>query len=290
MAGTLAIASGCSGESHARRYRIVPGARTIRSATRTNPAPPPTPIPAPAPVDTTPATREPPAAPAPPPAQPPDSTNAAVPRPPTPPDRRVVIAQAARAVVLLQCPLARGNTGSLGSGFLVSDGRIVTNAHVVAGCLRLEASLRSGEVLLSTTVAEAYDLENDLAVLPRVVRLPAALDLETDLPDVGSDIIAIGAPEGLTHTVSTGIVSAIRGNGERSLIQFTAPISHGSSGGPVVDATGKVVCVTVSTVAEGQNLNFCVPAARVRSLLQRPPASVPLQTIREPRNRGIPSR
>jgi len=142
----------------------------------------------------------------------------------------------------------------------------VTNAHVVAGAARVEIFDDSGALLGIAPYAEMLSSTVDLAILPSVgVRVPA-LPLALTAPAVGEQVIVIGAPEGLTNTVSDGIVSAVRQLETRRLLQITAPISPGSSGGPVLNARGEVVGVSVSILREGQNLNFAVPAADVIAL------------------------
>ncbi|MGH9905536.1 MAG: trypsin-like peptidase domain-containing protein [Pyrinomonadaceae bacterium] len=95
------------------------------------------------------------------------------------------------------------------------------------------------------------------------------LDARTNL-SVGETIYAFGNPEGLTGTMSPGIVSAgLRNTQGRTLLQISAPISSGSSGGPVVDSRGQVVGVALGSLKEGQNLNFAVHASTVRIFLNR---------------------
>jgi serine protease Do len=72
----------------------------------------------------------------------------------------------------------------------------------------------------------------------------------------GQQVIVIGSPEGLQGTVTEGIISAFREN--RSMIQITAPISHGSSGSPVNDENGQVIGVATLVAKEGQNLGFAI--------------------------------
>src|ERR1039458_3483531 len=97
-----------------------------------------------------------------------------------------------------------------------------------------------------------------------------ALQTETlDDPKVGDRVVAIGAPLGLESTVSEGIVSAIRNAGTMHIIQTTASISPGSSGGPLLNEYGKVIGLTTSTVLNGQSLNFVVSARHISELLSR---------------------
>ena len=80
----------------------------------------------------------------------------------------------------------------------------------------------------------------------------------------------IGSPTGLMGTVSDGVISAFREN--RSLIQITAPISHGSSGSPVIDENGQVIGIATVVSAEGQNLNFAIPVETVSAALMQEPS------------------
>jgi hypothetical protein len=91
------------------------------------------------------------------------------------------------------------------------------------------------------------------------------LRLNTTAPQAGQEVIAIGGPLGLENTVSQGIVSAIREN----KTQITAPISPGSSGGPVLNMNGEVIGIVSSQMVSGQNLNFAIPA-RLASTMQQP--------------------
>jgi len=83
---------------------------------------------------------------------------------------------------------------------------------------------------------------------------------------VGEEVIVLGNPRGLEGSVSTGIVSAFREIGGAHYLQITAPISPGSSGGPVFSANGQVVGITTATVSRGQNLNFALGANVLRAL------------------------
>jgi hypothetical protein len=163
---------------------------------------------------------------------------------------------------------------SLGSGFFLPDGRIATNRHVVEGATRMKVQASNEDTLGSAEYAEAVGRTADLAILPRVGAAPATLPLATRLPEAGESVVVIGAPEGLSNTVSTGIVSAIRRIQGRTLVQISAPISHGSSGGPVLNMRGEVIGVSVSVLSEGQNLNFAVPATELLALSQARPEHI----------------
>jgi hypothetical protein len=178
-----------------------------------------------------------------------------------------LVASARGTVVLLKTFDRHGRVLALGSGFRVSGGRYVTNAHVVAGAARVEIFDDAGALLGIARSADMLSTTVDLAVLPSVGPRSPYLSLAGAPPLVGEQVIVIGAPEGLTNTVSDGIVSAVRRIESRQLLQITAPISPGSSGGPVLNALGEVVGVSVSILREGQNLNFAVPVSDVVALV-----------------------
>ncbi|MFL5540713.1 MAG: trypsin-like peptidase domain-containing protein [Longimicrobiaceae bacterium] len=187
------------------------------------------------------------------------------------PDVVSITRRASPAVVTLYAYNSTGRRTSLGSGFFLSDGRIATNRHVVEGATRIAAQAVNERELGSAQYAEAVGRTADLAILPRIAAPPATLTLANRLPEPGESVVVIGAPEGLSNTVSTGIVSAIRRIGGRTLVQISAPISHGSSGGPVLNMRGEVIGVSVSVLSEGQNLNFAVPATELVTLTQQRP-------------------
>ena len=157
-----------------------------------------------------------------------------------------------------------------GSGFLISsDGKIVTNFHVVAGKPTILARLLDGSFLVIKSIL-ASDKANDLAILQAEGRdLPFVTLGDSDKVKVGEAICVIGSPMLLEGTVSAGIISAVRELRDgRKLLQITAPVSKGSSGSPVFNRKGEVVGVASFTLSEGQNLNFAVPSNAVKALLQ----------------------
>jgi len=160
---------------------------------------------------------------------------------------------------------------ALGSGFIVSaDGKVVTNYHVVQGGRSAVVKLANGSSF-SVDGVLAVDVDKDLALLKVGGTALPFLNLEsTHTLQVGDHVVAIGSPLGLDGTVSDGIVSALREEARgKNWIQTTAPVSHGNSGGPLLDMSGSVVGVITwgVDVKEGQNLNFAIPAAEVKSLV-----------------------
>jgi S1-C subfamily serine protease len=158
---------------------------------------------------------------------------------------------------------------SLGSGFILGNGKVVTNLHVIEGA-------KYGSVFISGSSTkhkiEGYfsiDKQNDLAILSVPTLTGKPIQLASTNPEIGEKVYAIGNPKGLSGTISEGIVSGIRDLENKKLIQITAPISPGSSGGPVLNNKGEVIGVAVGTLASGQNLNFVIPSSMVNSLMQK---------------------
>jgi tetratricopeptide (TPR) repeat protein len=163
---------------------------------------------------------------------------------------------------------ARDNTLARGSGFFIASDRVITNRHVIERATRVEIHLLNGKKYPVKGVL-AVDGEGDLALLsvdvPPNVAVP--IPFVRAVPQEGESIVVIGNPYGLEGSVSNGIVSAVREiAGYGKIIQITASISPGSSGSPVVNMAGQVIGVATLQAAEGQNLNFAVPAERISQL------------------------
>jgi S1-C subfamily serine protease len=154
-----------------------------------------------------------------------------------------------------------------GSGVIIApDGYILTNAHVVGNGDRFEVTLEDGTVVGATLVSA--DPPNDLALLrAEASGLPYATLGDSDALHAGQLVIAIGSPFGFKSTVSTGVVSAL-GRALRSregqliehVIQHTAPLNPGNSGGPLVDSRGRVVGVNTAIIPAAQGIGFAIPS------------------------------
>jgi len=181
------------------------------------------------------------------------------------------IAKAANgAIVSIITSDKDGKPVAQGTGFLVStDGRVVTNYHVIKGASTAIVKLPDG-AFYDVDGVVAFDKARDLAVVKahgqnfRMVTLG-----NSDRVQVGEEIVAIGSPLSLESTVSNGIVSGIRTIKEEGgkYLQITAPISPGSSGGPVFDMEGEVVGITTLYLEGGENLNFAIPINDAKRLL-----------------------
>jgi len=160
---------------------------------------------------------------------------------------------------------------ALGSGFFVTrDGVLVTNAHVVSGAHRVLVRWRgqSGVALKILNFARKYDL---VTIQTSFTSTPPVLFADSNTAAAGQDVVVLGSPQGLEGTVSTGIIGGLRTISGVRYLQITAPISPGSSGGPVFNAQGRVIAISTATSAKGQNLNFALPVNLLRDV---PPASI----------------
>lgn len=194
-------------------------------------------------------------------------------------DAKAIYERSAPSVVALVMTDRTGQPLSLGSGFVIRNELVVTNFHVIRGAAGGSAKIAGSKSTLVIQGVVAKDPERDLAILKvsGLTAPPLTLASRKE-PAVGESIFAIGNPQGLEGTLSQGIVSGIRTVGDTALIQITAAISPGSSGGPVIGASGGVVGVAVATLRTGQNLNFAVAAKHVELLLARAGAVETLAT------------
>jgi len=192
-------------------------------------------------------------------------------------DAAGVYRQARDVVVLIQ------GRHQIGSGVIIPGGcpavvlrcavvLIVTNYHVVSGENSVTVKFVNGLELPATEVV-ASDPDADLAIL----KLEGATFAPSELGDsgslaIGQRIFVISNPLGLEGSVTEGLISALREVQGRKLLQISAPISPGSSGGPVFDQQARVVGIATATIEGAQNVNLAVPSAMIQSLLGRPKA------------------
>lgn len=185
---------------------------------------------------------------------------------PAPLSAKQVYQAALPSIVVVHNLAASGIPLALGTGFFVGDGSLVaTNAHVIRDAAALEIKLPD-EATFAVLEVVASDEKADVALL-RVRTRGRALALTDRLPEVGDPVFVIGHPRGIENTLSTGIVSSVPRGATRYDFQITAPISHGNSGGPVLDDRGRVLGLATAYLDGGQNLNFAQSAVRIGRLL-----------------------
>ena len=183
-----------------------------------------------------------------------------------------VVDRAGPAVVSLEVGKSRFGGGA-GSGFVVTpDGYVMTNSHVVSGAKAIRVRSPSGETADGQVMGD--DPATDLALVrvdPAALSAGAAqpvayLAIDGSItPRVGQLAVAIGNPLGFESTVSTGVISALgrslRGKGQKlidGVIQHTAPLNPGNSGGPLLDGAGRVLGVNTAIIARSQGIGFAI--------------------------------
>ncbi len=202
------------------------------------------------------------------------------------------------SVVLVTLYDDRGTKLGSGSGFFVSpEGTLVTNHHVIDGAFKVKVTLSDGREMAVKRIL-ADDPKHDIAVIQvegsGYTPLPIG---DTSALHVGDDVVVVGSPLGLSTTVSSGIVAAVRENGlakesqfdsddEKEMVaawglQITAPVSHGSSGSPILNGAGEVVGVAVAVLGEGENVNFGVPTVFVKAAIAKAKAGGGARTLGE---------
>jgi len=185
------------------------------------------------------------------------------------------------STALLTMEDSNGQPLSLGSGFVIDNGVIATNYHVIenskGGFIKIIGNPKKYRITGIIEISEKYDL----AILKIEGLIAPKLKFGNfSQSEIGDNIYAIGNPRGLEGTFSQGIISGIRDIEGAKMLQITAPISPGSSGGPVLNSNGEVIGVAVASVKNGQNLNFAIPITYLNDLynnslkIQKPFSSI----------------
>ncbi len=171
------------------------------------------------------------------------------------------LALLASSVVMISVCDVAGNVIATGSGIMIGEnGYILTNNHVIAGggvyySVRIENENRTYE----TDQVVKYNGVLDLAIIQidrRLKPLPVYGGKKALVR--GQKVVAIGSPLGMFNSVSDGIISGFRDFDSVSMIQFTAPVSHGSSGGALLNLYGEVIGIITAGIDQGQNINLAV--------------------------------
>ena len=185
--------------------------------------------------------------------------------------------KALAATVYLEMKDKNGKTLGIGSGFFVKPNLIATNYHVIEGAAKGTAKLVGKTTTYNIEGVTATDKDNDLALLKVTAFGIKQISLgDSDKVRIGETVYVAGNPKGLEGTFSDGIISSRRDKLTKERLQMTAPISPGSSGGPVLNKKGEVIGVSFMTLEGGQNLNFAIPSKYLKKLLEQEKPAKPL--------------
>ena len=187
--------------------------------------------------------------------------------------------KALAATVYLEMKDSNGKTLGFGSGFFVKPNLIATNYHVIAGAASGTAKLVGKYTTYKIEGWTATDEDNDLALLKVSAYGIKPLPLgKSNAVRIGDTVYVAGNPKGLEGTFSDGIISSRRDKYTKERFQMTAPISPGSSGGPVLNSKGEVIGVSVAAHRDldAQNLNFAIPSSYLKTLLTLSKPAKPL--------------
>ena len=193
--------------------------------------------------------------------------------------------KALAATVYLEMQDEKGTTLGIGSGFFVQPNLIATNYHVIEGAAKGTARLVGKSITYKIEGVTATDKTNDLTLLKVTANSIKPLTLSnSDAVKIGATVYVAGNPKGLEGTFSDGIISSRRDKDTKERLQMTAPISPGSSGGPVLNKKGEVIGVSVAVHKDldAQSLNFAIPSQYLKKLLREQKPLRPFPEVREP--------
>jgi Flp pilus assembly protein TadD len=176
-----------------------------------------------------------------------------------------IFSQHNKAVVVVMTYDGANKGISQGSGFIVrQDGVIVTNYHVISDAKSIK--IKAANKVFNVDYIIDLDKENDIAILKvNASNMPIVILGDFRKTKIGEKIYVISSPKGLENTISDGILSGKREDeDDKTILQITAPISPGSSGGPVFNQNGQVIGVATFLLKESQNLNFAMPVDGIK--------------------------
>jgi hypothetical protein len=195
---------------------------------------------------------------------------------PSAPPAEAIFAAAHPSVCTIITRDERGNNLALGSGFVFgASDEVVTNLHVIAGAA--QALIKCGDRQGTVLEVIRYQPDIDLVLIRTDLTetVPLQRSAQTSVAP-GSTVYALGSPLGLEGTITPGMASGVHEIKGVPYLQISAPISHGNSGGPVLDRYGLVIGVAVGSLEEGQNLNFALP---IELLYRLPSVRLALSTV-----------
>lgn len=188
-------------------------------------------------------------------------------------EESIDITEASKSVLFLEVYDDSDNITATASGFVVGDGTVlVTNYHVIEDAYHILARTNNDEKCIDVSNILAYDENADLALLKCDADtgiVPLILG-DSSIAKQGDSIYVISYPLGLANTLSDGVISSryMNENGI-DILQITAAISHGSSGGALLNNHGEVIGTVCASYTDGQNLNIAITSNEIQSLMNR---------------------
>lgn len=175
------------------------------------------------------------------------------------------LAQLASSIVMIAVHNYKGEPVATGSGIIIrKNGFILTNYHVVKAGRIYAVRIEDDQEAYVTNEIIKYNPDFDLAIIRINKELKPLRIYDGKKLVRGQKVVAIGSPLGLFNSVSDGIISGFRDIKDINMIQFTAPISHGSSGGAVLNMQGDVIGISTAGIDSGQNINLAVNYETIR--------------------------
>ncbi len=181
----------------------------------------------------------------------------------------IEIGELSNSIVQIKTRYDNGKTGyemgsiGYGSGFFFEKGKLATNFHVIEGANSISLEYEDGSSYKGGIKVAGFDRELDIAVLSLADYTTEPLLLaDSDKLIKGQKVYAIGSPIGFKNTLTDGLVSGLRPD----IIQITAAINQGSSGGALIDEFGKVVGITHAKLIGADNIGFAIPINRLKTL------------------------
>ena len=182
----------------------------------------------------------------------------------------VIYSRSVNAVVSIETFDDEGNLIRTGSGFFINNaGHIITALHVINNAASVSVTLLGGATYDAAgiiSMSEEYNIVL-LAVESDGGGFSSLVIADSDLVEAGNTVYALGNPLNYVNTISDGVVAHTnRVLGDETFIMFTAPISFGSGGGPVLNSRGQVIAIASSSFTHGQNINLAIPINFIHTL------------------------
>jgi S1-C subfamily serine protease len=188
-----------------------------------------------------------------------------------------IIEKAMSPVVLILTSNGTGTLDKTGSGIVIrGDGVILTAYHVIKDANQVQIRLKNGEIYDKVDLL-GFDERRDVAAIKIAATNLSAATINSADPQIGGKVFVVSNPQNLAWTIADGLLNAVRmadelpnaGRGFR-VLQFSAPVSSGSSGGVLTNEKGEAIGLIVASLSSGQNLNFAIPLSSVEGLASSP--------------------